>query len=85
MARSRTRGKVNIMTFTVWLVLNNETHVLQIAVHGVYFFYPYTAVEKSAVCGFLFLFRAMRIFRSAADMLAWTDARVEIHMARSHT
>ena len=24
--------------FTVWLVLNNETHVLQIAVHGVYFF-----------------------------------------------
>lgn len=35
---ARTRGNVNIMAFTVWLVLNNETHVLQIAVHGVYFF-----------------------------------------------
>ena len=43
---ARTRDNVNIMTFTVWLVLNNETHVLQIAVHGVYFFYPGTAVQK---------------------------------------
>lgn len=26
---ARERGNVNIMTVTVWLVLNNETHVLQ--------------------------------------------------------
>ena len=26
---ARERDNVNIMTFTVWLVLNNETHVLQ--------------------------------------------------------
>ena len=43
---ARTRGNVNIMAFIVWLVLNNETHVLQIAVHGVYFYFPGTVVQK---------------------------------------
>ena len=68
---ARTRDNVNIMTFTVWLVLNNETHVLQIAVHGVYFFIRVQQFRNEfAVRGLLFSFRAMRIYRNAAGMLA---------------